>query len=229
MNETHLQMCSSVEWAETVERWIIPWVLESVELGDDVIEVGPGPGLTTNVLRENVRRLTAVEIHDELATALAHKFAGTNVDVIHGDATRTSLADDRFSAAVCLTMLHHLPSAQQQDALFVELCRVLQPGGVLVGQDSIASEELRALHVGDTYVPIDPAHLPGRLEAAGFVDVAVDTNEYAVRFQATKPTAADVPREGDYWSASTATIRSPSLTNCCASTPTRSAHSSTTC
>jgi len=187
MNETHMQMCSSVEWAETVERWIIPWVLESVELGDDVIEVGPGPGLTTDVLHAKVRSLTVVEIHNDLAAALAQRFAGTNVDVIHGDATRTSLQDDRFSAAVCLTMLHHLPSAEQQDALFVELCRVLQPGGVLVGQDSIASEELRALHVGDTYIPVDPAHLQERLEAAGFVNVAVDTNEYAVRFQATKP------------------------------------------
>jgi ubiquinone/menaquinone biosynthesis C-methylase UbiE len=196
MNEMHMQMCSSVEWAETVERWIIPWVLDSIELGDEVIEVGPGPGLTTDVLRAKVRNLTVVEIHDDLAAALAQRFAGTNVDVIHGDATRTSLDDDRFSAAVCLTMLHHLPSAEQQDALFVELCRVLQPAGVLAGQDSLASEELRALHDGDTYVPIDPAYLPERFEAAGFVDVAVDTNEYAVRFRAMKPTSADVPRRG---------------------------------
>jgi ubiquinone/menaquinone biosynthesis C-methylase UbiE len=194
VNETHLQMCSSVEWAETVERWIIPWVLESVDLGDDVIEVGPGPGLTTDVLRTKVRRLTAVEIHDDLAAALAQRYAGTNVEVIHADATRTSLPDDRFSGAVCLTMLHHLPSAQAQDALFVELCRVLRPGGVLVGQDSLATEELRVLHVDDTYVPVDPAHLSGRLEAAGFTNIVVDTNEYAVRFQATTPSPANRAR-----------------------------------
>lgn len=190
MNETHLKLCSSAEWAETVERWIIPWVLDSVDLGDDVIEVGPGPGLTTDVLRTKVRRLTAVEIHDDLAAELARRYAGTNVEVLHTDATRTSLPDNRFSGAVCLTMLHHLPSAERQDALFVELCRVLRPAGILVGQDSLASDELRLLHVDDTYVPIDPATLGQRLEAGGFTDVRVDTNEYAVRFRATKPNDA---------------------------------------
>jgi len=190
VNETHLKLCSSAEWAETVERWIIPWVLDSVDLGDDVIEVGPGPGLTTDVLRTKVRRLTAVEIHDDLAAELARRYAGTNVEVLHTDATRTSLPDNRFSGAVCLTMLHHLPSAERQDALFVELCRVLRPAGILVGQDSLASDELRLLHVDDTYVPIDPATLGQRLEAGGFTDVRVDTNEYAVRFRATKPNDA---------------------------------------
>ena len=78
----HLKMCSSAEWAEAIERWIIPWVLESVELGDDVIEVGPGPGLTTEVLRSQVQRLTAVELDDDLAAALAQRYAGTNVDAV---------------------------------------------------------------------------------------------------------------------------------------------------
>src|SRR5205807_10114649 len=103
--------------AEAIEGWVVAGVLEAVELGDDVIEVGPGPGLTTDVLRTKVRRLTAVEVHDDLAAALAQRLRGTNVEVIHADATQTLLPDDRFSGAVCLTMLHHLPSAERQDAL----------------------------------------------------------------------------------------------------------------
>jgi hypothetical protein len=62
----------------------------------------------------------------------------------------------------------------------------LRPGGILAGQDSLASDELEALHVDDTYVPVDPAALPVRLAAAGFARVDVDTNEYAVRFRARK-------------------------------------------
>jgi ubiquinone/menaquinone biosynthesis C-methylase UbiE len=187
MNQTHLEMCASPEWAEAVERWIIPWVLDGVDLGDDVLEIGPGPGLTTDALRERVARLTAVEIHPELAAALSERLAETNVDVVHGDATAMELPDDRFSGAVCLTMLHHVPSPAAQDAVFAELCRVLAPGGVLAGQDTLDSEDIRALHVDDTFVPVDPDRLAGRLEAAGFGRVDVDSNEFAVRFRARKP------------------------------------------
>jgi SAM-dependent methyltransferase len=183
MNQEHLTLCSSAEWAEAVQRWIIPWVLEGIELGEDVLEVGPGPGLTTDELRTLAVRLTAVEINPELAGALSARLAGGNVDVICADATAMPLPDGRFSSALCLTMLHHVPTSEQQDALFAEVRRVLRPGGVLAGQDSLATPELRALHHDDTYVPVDPDGLGARLEAAGFTAVTVDTNDYAVRFR----------------------------------------------
>ena len=189
MNREHLALCSSAEWAEAVERWIIPWVLETVDLGDDVLEVGPGPGLTTDVLRARVARLTAVEIHPDLATALAARLANTNVEVVCADATRTLLPAGRFSGAVCLTMLHHVPSHQKQDAVLAEIYGLLRPGGVLAGQDSLDSPDLRNLHHDDIYVPVDPSGLQARVEAAGFTAVHVDTNEYAVRFQGTKAPA----------------------------------------
>lgn len=187
MNEEHLTRCSSAEWADTVRRWIIPWVLDGIDLGDDVLEVGPGPGLTTDVLCGLVPRLTAVEVHPGLADSLAARLAGTNVEVLCADAIRTPLATNRFSGAVCLTMLHHVPGLERQDAVLAEICRVLRPGGVLAGEDSLDSPELRDLHHDDTYVPIDPDHFAARLDAAGFVAIEVTTNDYAVRFHAAKP------------------------------------------
>lgn len=187
MNEEHLKRCSSAEWAEAVRKWIIPWVLDGVDLGDDVLEVGPGPGLTTDVLRTLVPRLTAIEIDPGLASSLTARMAGTNVEVLCADAAGTGLATGRFSGAVCLSMLHHVPGAERQDAVLAEVRRMLRPGGVLTGEDSLDSPELRALHEDDTYVPLDPGHLAGRLEAAGFAAVDVTTNDYAVRFRATKP------------------------------------------
>ena len=49
--------------------------------------VGPGPGLTTDVPRRQVAALTAVEVDGDLAAALANRLAGTNVEVVHADAT----------------------------------------------------------------------------------------------------------------------------------------------
>ena len=48
----------------------MPWALGKRDLGDDVLEVGPGPGQTTEVLRHIVPRLTAVEVDESLAEAL---------------------------------------------------------------------------------------------------------------------------------------------------------------
>jgi hypothetical protein len=82
-------------------------------------------------------------------------------------------------------MLHHVPSSQQQDLLFGELCRVLRPGALLVGVDSVDRPEFRELHIDDTCVPVDPATLAARLRQAGFVDVEVEraSPEPARRFR----------------------------------------------
>jgi ubiquinone/menaquinone biosynthesis C-methylase UbiE len=174
MNERHLQICASAEWAETVRNEILPWALGARDLGDDVLEVGPGPGQTTEVLRTRAPRLTAVEVDAGLATALAARMRGSNVEVVHADGTSLPFSSGRFSAATSFTMLHHVPSPDAQDQLLRELRRVLRPGGIVIGVDSIDSPEWRELHVGDTCVPVDPGTLGARLEHAGFVDVEVE-------------------------------------------------------
>ena len=98
MNEAHLRICSSPEWASYVADELMPWVLASYELGDDVLELGPGPGLTTDVLRRLVPQLTAVEIDTSLATQLARRLVGTNVTVLPGDGTQLQFEAGRFSA-----------------------------------------------------------------------------------------------------------------------------------
>jgi ubiquinone/menaquinone biosynthesis C-methylase UbiE len=187
VNEEHLRRCGGEEWAHAIREWIIPWVLEGVQLGPDVLEVGPGPGVTTDVLVEKVEQLTVVEIDTDLARALSARLADRGVEVINADATRMPLPDNRFDSALCLTMLHHVPSAELQDALFADVRRVLAPGGLLAGEDSLDSEDLRELHVDDVYVPVPPEGLAERLVAAGFVGVEVDVNEWSVRFRARKP------------------------------------------
>lgn len=189
MNARHLELCASDDWAGTVKQHIIPWVLDGVVLGDDIVEIGPRPGRTTDILCGLAVRVTAVELDEDLAAQLAVRFAGTNVEVIHADARAIPCPDGRFSAALSFTMLHHVPGASLQDRIFSEVLRVLRPGGFIAGVDSLDSEPFRELHDDDICVPIDPATLPARLAAAGFVDVHVDTNPYSVRFRAKKPGA----------------------------------------
>jgi len=186
VNENHA-VCGSDEWRETVRDLIIPFALGDGDLGDDVIEVGPGYGATTDVFRERVGHLTSVEIDPDLAADLHARLAGTNVNVIEGDATELPFEDDRFSGGVCFSMLHHVPSPELQDRLFAEVGRVLRAGALFVACDSVGTDELRGFHDGDTYNPVDPATVAVRLEAAGFTSVEVETNPYgwAARAHAT--------------------------------------------
>jgi SAM-dependent methyltransferase len=174
MNERHLQLCASAEWGQTVQQEILPWALAGRKLGDDVLEVGPGPGQTTDVLRTMFSRLTAVEVDDHLAAALAQRMMGSNVDVVHADGTALPFEPGRFTGATSFTMLHHVATVEQQDRLLRELRRVLRPGGLLIGVDSIDRPEWRELHAGDVCVPVDPSTLSGRLERAGFVQIEVE-------------------------------------------------------
>jgi SAM-dependent methyltransferase len=169
-----------------LETDLLPWVLSLGDLGDDVLEVGPGPGLTTDLLRRQTSRLTAVEIDRELAASLAARLSGSNVEVVHGDATDSGLASGRFSAATCFSMLHHIPEPGTQDRLFAEVHRMLRRGGIFVGTDSIDSEPIRQFHVDDVFVPVDPITLGSRLQAVGFTEVNVEPADYQVRFNATK-------------------------------------------
>ena len=186
MNRAHLKFCSSQEWARLVEDELLPWVLDGCELGDDLLEVGPGPGLTTDVLRRRVARVTAVELDLALAEKLGSRLAGSNVRVIAGDVTRLPFPAGRFSSAACLTMLHHIPSPALQDAALAELARVLRPGGLLAGSDGLDTPARRKLHVDDVFVPVDPGTLGARLRAAGFGRARVDVAGDRLRFAATR-------------------------------------------
>jgi SAM-dependent methyltransferase len=187
VNEQHLRLCASSEWAEVVENEILPWALDARTLGDTVLEVGPGPGLVTDLLRRLTPSLTAVEIDPVLARALQARLRGTGVEVVLGDGTALPFLDGQFSAATSFTMLHHVPSPDMQDRLLAELCRVLQPGGLLVGVDSLDSSPWQKLHEGDVCVPVPPETFPDRLRAAGYAGVEVEVGENRFRFAARRP------------------------------------------
>jgi 16S rRNA A1518/A1519 N6-dimethyltransferase RsmA/KsgA/DIM1 with predicted DNA glycosylase/AP lyase activity len=71
-------MCGSARWKDTLEKYAMPWTLDGVDLGSEVLEVGPGPGLTTDLLRGRVPLLTCIEIDRGFADSLSRRTAGKN-------------------------------------------------------------------------------------------------------------------------------------------------------
>lgn len=182
MNLAHRKLCASNKWARKVAENLPGW-LEGVDLGDDVLEIGPGFGATTRILAELVPRLTSLEIDEASVRGLYAEF-GERVEIVHGDGAAMPFPDGRFSAVVCFTMLHHVPSVQLQDKLFAEARRVLRPHGLFRGMDSQPSLRFRLLHLGDTMVVLDPATLPERLSSAGFGSVQLHSEPGRLGFVA---------------------------------------------
>lgn len=186
MNRFHMWICGSGYWRRTLEQRM-PWILSGSQLGGDVLEVGPGPGLTSDLLRKLVERLTLLEADAGLAESLRQRLRGTNVNVVTGDATAMPFPDAAFSGCAAFTMLHHVPSPQLQDAVLREMRRVLRPGGELAGSDSLSSGFMRLIHLGDTFVPVNPDTFAARLEAAGFEAVHLEKESGFFRFHARRP------------------------------------------
>jgi SAM-dependent methyltransferase len=191
VNKTHLEFLASPQWAELLRHDALPWMTAAGDLGDDVLEIGPGPGLSTDLLRELAAHVTAVEVDEALADALRDRLGGTNVEVIWGDGADTGLGSNRFSAATAFSVLHHVPTAGHQDRILAEIHRLLRPGGIFVGIDSLDLGRIRHAHEGDTFVPVDPESFPGRLARLGFGQTAIDRTDFHFRFATRKPVPAD--------------------------------------
>jgi SAM-dependent methyltransferase len=196
MNENHANVCTSPEWAEWLQGEVLPRLAAEAELGREMLEVGPGPGAATDWLRHRVKRLVALESDEEAAAKLVARYSGSGeagqpaVEVIAGDATEMSFPDESFDSAATFTMLHHVPTVRLQNRLLAEVLRVLRPGGVLIGSDSLASNGLHHFHVDDVYNPVEPATLLTRLQTIGFTDITLHVG-YSLSFVAHKPAAGD--------------------------------------
>jgi SAM-dependent methyltransferase len=178
VNKWHAELLGTAEWAAFLHEEVLPVVTQGVDLGDDLLEIGPGPGAATEWLRHRVKRLVAVELDPEAAGALGARFAG--------DATALPYPDESFDTVGMFTMLHHVPTRGLQDAILAGALRALRPGGTLIGSDSLASDRLHRHHEGDTYYPVEPAAFLTRLQTIGFGEIMLLVSDRLL-FRARKP------------------------------------------
>jgi ubiquinone/menaquinone biosynthesis C-methylase UbiE len=192
MNENHAKLMPSPEWFAHIQDEVLPRAAEGVTLGAEVLELGPGYGASTQWLQSRAGRVIAVEYEQESVTRLAGQYAGSNVSVVLGDASALEYPDASFDTVVTCTMLHHVPTRALQDKVLAEAFRVLRPGGVFLGSDSLPSDGLHQFHEGDTYNPVEPAAFLTRLQTAGFAEITLRVG-YNLIFTARK---ADPAAEG---------------------------------
>jgi 16S rRNA (adenine1518-N6/adenine1519-N6)-dimethyltransferase len=77
-----------------IDRAVLTDIVEAAELSaaDDVLEVGPGPGVLTAQLAARVRSVTAVEIDQRMIAVLRDTLSGhENVTIIRADALEVDL------------------------------------------------------------------------------------------------------------------------------------------
>lgn len=91
MNLLHRLMCRSGVWRWFFAR-VLPWATHGAPLaGARVLELGSGPGLSTDWLRPRVGALTADEYDETDASALRSRAPA--VEMYQADATRLPFAD----------------------------------------------------------------------------------------------------------------------------------------
>ena len=77
-----------------IDRGVLAAIVDAAELSpdDDVLEVGPGPGVLTAALASRVRSVTAVEVDPRMVALLGETLAEhKNVQVIQADALKVDL------------------------------------------------------------------------------------------------------------------------------------------
>lgn len=77
-----------------VDRSVLATIVEAAELSanDDVLEVGPGPGVLTAALGDRARSVTTVELDERMVEVLRETLGGRqNVRVVRGDALEMDL------------------------------------------------------------------------------------------------------------------------------------------
>ncbi len=97
-----------------------------------VLELGCGPGTALAAMRRALpaSQLTGVDLSPFALEAARERLPGTEVALVHGDATTLRWSDASFDAVVSQHVLGHLPRGAAE-AAWREAARVLRPGGSL--------------------------------------------------------------------------------------------------
>jgi SAM-dependent methyltransferase len=203
MNRMEHFFCSTSLWRYLTHRRLLPWVLSGARLGEHVLEIGAGYGAATGELLKLSPRVTSLEYDARLAAMLAAKHQCLELTTICGDAAALPFADQSFSSAVAILMLHHLKSRELQDRALAEVHRVLRPGGSFFAVEVNDGWIHRVAHYKSTFTPVTPGSAFACLTRAGFSKVSMDFRNAGYRMTACRA-AGEIAKESAAAASATA-------------------------
>jgi len=186
MNRMEHFFCSTSLWQRMTHRYLLPWVLSGAQLGDHVLEIGAGYGAATGQLLKAAPRVTSLEYDPRALEKLKAKHDGGGLTALCGDAAALPFADETFSSALAILVLHHLKNRELQDRALAEVYRVLRPGGSFFVFEIEDGWLERIAHYRSTFTPVSAGSAFARLNRAGFSKISVDFRRGGYRFRALK-------------------------------------------
>jgi SAM-dependent methyltransferase len=186
MNRMEHFLCSTSLWRRMTHRFLLPWVLSEGRLGDHVLEIGAGYGAATGHLLKLAPRVTSLEYDPRLLRRLIANHQCAELTTLCGDAATLPFADQSFSSAVAILVLHHLKSRELQDRAIAEVHRVLRPGGSFFAFEINDGWIHRMAHYRSTFTPVTPGSAFARLTKAGFSKISVDFRSGGYRISARR-------------------------------------------
>ena len=203
MNRMEHFFCSTWLWQSMTHRFLLPWVLSGAQLGDHVLEIGAGYGAATGHLLKLAPRVTSLEYDPRLLRRLEAKHRCAGLTTLCGDAAKMPFADQSFSSAVAILMLHHLKSRELQDRALAEVHRVLRPGGSFFAFEIDDGWIHRVAHYKSTFTPLAPGSALAHLTRAGFSKISVDFRRGGYRVSARRA-AGETSKERSVAASATA-------------------------
>ncbi len=125
-----------------------------------VLDVATGTGYLATALSPHVKEVIGIDITPgmlELAVQAAQDRELDNITCLNGDVEHLPFGDSEFDAVTCRFSFHHFPGPRIS---LSEMARVLRPGGRLVIEDMLSSEDAAKSEYQNKMENLrDPSHI----------------------------------------------------------------------
>lgn len=127
-----------------------------------VLEIGCGNGYCTNIMRDRVKHIDAIDCSLEMVERARKNFGEQNNNFIQDDIRNPkTIAGKKYDAIVCVRVLINLSDLNQQLKALANMRNLLKPGGVLILLEGFLDgfENLSQLRKKIGMNPINPSKI----------------------------------------------------------------------